>query len=355
MTQLALRDLSYRGNLSPCPRKSRTLGRESAVKKNKAGIAIVGVMAALLSAKAPESQTATQTPSREQCSLAAVSHLVAAGTSVCDATVVRRLARGGHAFEQNQMGIASVLAIGPDYSQEDALSWFEKAAQRGYPPAEVNLAVMYINGWGTPANYGKALHWLLAAAGQGFARAYFNLGILYLDGKGVSKDLSEAFRWFHKGAQAGDSSAQTNLGYMYDQGLGCTQSSALAVEWYRKAAGTGNAMGENNLADMYLRGQGVGQDDAAAFTWFQKAAAQGHTGARIKLGYLYSQGRGTTKDLEAAYSWITAAVVAGDPRGKDLLQSLERSLSSDQLARARRRAATLLQSGPQLSASMFAP
>src|ERR1700736_1228052 len=98
-----------------------------------------------------------QTASTEQCSLAVVSRLVGSDKRVCDSKIVHEMARRGHAFEQNQMGIASILAIGPDYSEKEALTWFSQAAQRGYAPAEVNLAVMYVNGWGTPVNYGVAL------------------------------------------------------------------------------------------------------------------------------------------------------------------------------------------------------
>jgi hypothetical protein len=136
-------------------------------------------------------------------------------------------------------------------------------------------------------------------------------------------------------------------------GLGCAKDSSLAVMWYRKAAASGNPLGENNLADMYLRGEGVLQDDAAAFSWFQKAAAQGHTGARIKLGYLYAQGRGTQKDPVAAYFWITAADAAGDPRGNDMLHTLEKSLSLEEKARAKDRARSLREAEPRLSAGMF--
>src|SRR5262249_27490313 len=141
-------------------------------------------------------RAAAQSSAGEQCSLAAVSRLTNKNLRICDAKVVRELAEQGHTFEQNQLGIASVLAIGPDYTDKEALKWFERAAQRGYSPAEVNLAVMYANGWGTPTNYGVALHWLHAAADQGFARAYTNLGILYLKGQGVHQDYAEAFRWF---------------------------------------------------------------------------------------------------------------------------------------------------------------
>jgi TPR repeat protein len=140
---------------------------------------------------------------------------------------------------------------------------------------------------------------------------------------------------------------------MYDQGLGTSRSVKTAVVWYRKAAEAGNPLGQNNLADMYLRGEGVPQNNDAAFLWFQKAAAQGHTGARIKLGYMYADGRGTRKDPEAAYSWVSAAAMAGDPRGNDLLHSLEKVLNQEQIAEARERASKLRQQEPQVTAKAF--
>jgi uncharacterized protein len=260
------------------------------------------------------------------CSLAVVSRQLNSNSPVCDTKVVEQMAKTGHAFEQNQMGLASMLVVGPDYSDKEALAWFQRAAERGYAPAQVNLAVMYTNGWGTPVNFGAAQHWLREAANQHFARAYFNLGIFYLEGKGVRKDNNEAFRWFQKGAEAGDSGAQTNLGYMYDLGLGCSRNIATAAELYRKAAIAGNPLGENNLADLYLRGEGVPRDYAAAFQWFQKAAAQGHTGAQIKLGYMYANGQGTEKNPQIAYAWIKAAQIAGDNRGAEMLRFLENVL-----------------------------
>ena len=72
---------------------------------------------------------------KEQCSLAVVSRLVGSDQRVCDSKVVQEMAQHGHAFEQNQLGIASILAIGPDYSEKEAVKWFEQAAQRGYAPA----------------------------------------------------------------------------------------------------------------------------------------------------------------------------------------------------------------------------
>jgi hypothetical protein len=75
--------------------------------------------------------TLAQNNGNQQCSLAAVSKVVGKDAEVCDSNVVQQLAKKGHAFEQNQMGLASVLAIGPDYSEKEAARWFERAALHG--------------------------------------------------------------------------------------------------------------------------------------------------------------------------------------------------------------------------------
>jgi uncharacterized protein len=284
------------------------------------------------------------------CSLAVVSHLFANSAKVCDTATVVRLAHQGRFYQQNQLGIASVLALGPDYDARKALKWFEKAALNGYAPAQVNLAVMYANGWGTTQNYGAALQWFRAASQQHYARADYNLGILYMQGTGVRQDYGEALRWFQKAADAGDSSAETNVGYMYDSGLGVVPDAESAFSWYGKASASGNPLGEYNLADMYLQGKGVDQNDAEAFQWFQKAAEQGHTGARIKLAYMFAQGRGIKPDLEYAYVLITAATLAGDSRGRELLSSIEGHLSTQQITSAKARAASLRSDSPPLIA-----
>jgi TPR repeat protein len=279
--------------------------------------------------------------STAQCSLAVVSKLLANSGRVCDTETVLRLAHQGQVYQQNQLGIASALAVGPDYNTNEALKWFQKAALNGYAPAQVNLAVMYANGWGTPQNYGAALEWLKAASEQHYALADYNLGVLYMQGTGVRRDYGEALRWFQRGAEGGDSWAQTNLGYLFDQGFGVTANAPTAASWYSKAAHAGNVLGKYNLGDMYLRGEGVAQSDTEAVRWFQEAADQGHTGARIMLAYMYAQGRGTKRDLEYAYVLLTAASEAGDKRGNELLFSLGRVLSPSQLVAARKRAARL--------------
>ena len=190
---------------------------------------------------------------------------------------------------ENEKGIAATRAGESLRTLQQAHDWFEKGARRGYAPAQVNLAVASLAGWGTPPNAGAARYWLREAANQGYALAYYDLGVLYMNGCGVLQDYSEAFRYFEQGANAGDAAAQMNLGYLYDQGLGVTRDRAAAAGWYRKAAEAGVAQAQFNLADLYVRGEGIPRNDILAFAWFQRAADQGEGRAKAMLDSLALQ------------------------------------------------------------------
>ena len=259
----------------------------------------------------------------------------------CDISALEASAHKGQVYAQNQLGLVSALVRGKETGIRQARYWFEKAARRDYAPAQVNLAVLYLNGWGTAQNYGAALYWLTAAAKQGALSAYADLGVLYMNGLGVRRDYAEARKYFELAAKAGDSGAQSYLGYLYDRGLGVVQDYDLASHWYRLSAENGYALGQYNLAVMFHRGQGVRQSYQEAFHWFEKAAQQGHTAARIDLGFLLMNGLGTAKDPVAAYAWILSASKAGDHRGDDYLAALRATLDQQKLAQATQQAQSL--------------
>lgn len=252
----------------------------------------------------------------------------------CNIATLKRAASSGEVYAQNQLGLVSALRVPNGGDVREARTWFEKAARRGYAPAQVNLAVTYINGWGTAQSYGAALNWLNAAAKQGHPRAYANLGILYMNGWGVRRDYAEAYKYLQLAANAGDSGAQANLGYLYDGGLGVAKDYSAAARLYRLSAEQGNALGQNNLADLYLRGLGVRQSYSDASFWFEKSAQRGYTAAQIKFGFLLMNGLGCAKDPASAYSWILAASKAGDHRGDEYLQALKSQLDQKQVAQA---------------------
>src|SRR5215469_13061801 len=123
----------------------------------------------------------------------------------------------GTAYSENKQGITAIINLPGDL--KTAERWFAKAARSGYAPAQVNVAMMYLQGWGVVRSASEALYWLTLAAQQGHPVGLFDLGQLYLKGCGVRQDYAEALRLFQQAARKGNAAAEVNIGYMYDVGL----------------------------------------------------------------------------------------------------------------------------------------
>lgn len=77
----------------------------------------------------------------------------------------------------------------------EAVKWYRKAADRGVPEAQCNLALCYLIGKGVAASEQEAAKWLNRSAIQGNALAQINLGICHINGEGVAKNPVEAWKW----------------------------------------------------------------------------------------------------------------------------------------------------------------
>jgi TPR repeat protein len=75
----------------------------------------------------------------------------------------------------------------------------------------------------------------------GLVAAQVNLAIMYLDGIGVAQDYGQALRWFERAAEKGNKEAQQNLAVLYRDGLGVKQSDVRAASWFRIAGATRSA------------------------------------------------------------------------------------------------------------------
>ena len=69
---------------------------------------------------------------------------------------------------------------------------------------------MYAIGRGVAQDDQQAVTWYRKAAEQGDADAQYNLGIRYADGKGVTQDYIEAHMWFSLAAAGGEERAIKN-------------------------------------------------------------------------------------------------------------------------------------------------
>ena len=100
--------------------------------------------------------------------------------------------------------------------------------------------------WGG-ANDREAVRWYRRSAEQGFPHGQNNLGWMYATGRGVQTDEAEAVRWYRRSAEQGHARGQNNLGWMYERGRGVRRDRVEAIRWYRLAAAQGDQLAQENL------------------------------------------------------------------------------------------------------------
>jgi len=162
-----------------------------------------------------------------------------------------------------------------------AIAEFKPLLAEEYAPAQYQMALMHLNGWGVKKSPQKAFELLSLSASQNYPDALFSLAVMYDEGKVVKKDLKVAFTLMEKAAKKKLPSAQFNLGVMYAQGQGTSINSAKAVSWYEKAARQNYALAQYNLALMYFEGKGVKKSTEMSYVWNIIAAKSGY-GPAIK-------------------------------------------------------------------------
>ena len=124
-----------------------------------------------------------------------------------------------------------------DYS--DAVTWYERAADKNDPVGQSNLGAMYATGRGVPKSFSTAVDWYQKAADQEYPVAQNNLGSMYVTGRGVQKSYVTAVAWYRKAAAQNYAGAQYNLGLSYENGRGVSKSLAQAIAWYQRSADQG--------------------------------------------------------------------------------------------------------------------
>lgn len=83
--------------------------------------------------------------------------------------------------------------------------WLQRAAEHGYPEAQMKMGLLYKNGWGVPKNYDEAIYWVRMSADQRFPRGLYELALIYKE----KDELMEANYWFNLAYQYGDSELKT--------------------------------------------------------------------------------------------------------------------------------------------------
>jgi TPR repeat protein len=210
---------------------------------------------------------------------------------------------GLNAPQLYEKGMNSLSGAGVSRNELNAVDYFRRSAELGYPQAQVVLGYFYDTGTVVAQDPRQAAEWYKKAARQDDRLADWLVGRLYFTGSGVPRDLNAAESWLQKAANQGDPFGQYLLGMV-----------RLERNDYSKAADS-----------------------------FQKASMQGLPQAQQHLGELLKQGQGVNEDKFEAYVWLLVSFDAGNQAVAGELSALEGDLGSNRVEQAKSKARDLEQ------------
>ncbi|MDE6110950.1 MAG: sel1 repeat family protein, partial [Eubacterium sp.] len=117
----------------------------------------------------------------------------------------------------------------------EAFNWYKKSADKGYAPAQWNLALLFDSKKSPYFDRKMASKYLELAAEQGHIDASFLTGIYYYNGYGMDKpDIEKASFWFTKASEQGNIGAKQWLALMYEKGKGVEKSNAKVYSLFKE-------------------------------------------------------------------------------------------------------------------------
>jgi len=91
-----------------------------------------------------------------------------------------------------------------------------------------------------------------------------------------------------------------------------------------------------DLGLSYQKGKDVQKNDKTAVKWYKLGAEQGDAGAQSLLTHMYKTGQGVIQDNVYAHMWWNISAMAGDWMSTSFKDSVEKEMTSSQLAEARK-------------------
>jgi len=109
-------------------------------------------------------------------------------------------------------GFAEGFAAAQRGDYLDALVYWQPLASLGYAPAQHNVALMYQRGLGVPAKADLAVSWFSKAAEKGYVQSMNQLAAWFeTGGYGMMPDAARSLQWYRASAATGDVWARDQL------------------------------------------------------------------------------------------------------------------------------------------------
>jgi len=207
--------------------------------------------------------------------------------------------------------------IGTTLDKVEAVKWYQKAAEQGFPQAEYNLAACLLNGHGTEKNPGEAFSWFKKAAEHGNMYAQSNLGACYFNGVGTEVDQEKGVEWYQKAAEQGSAQAYFNLATCYESGCaGLKKDTVEAEKMYLEAAKRNFPAAQWKCSRFALE-----KGDFKEMIYWQRKSADLYYGpSQYNMGISYLRGTGVPYNTRKAYEYMEKAADNGDRAAIDWLK-----------------------------------
>lgn len=125
-----------------------------------------------------------------------------------------------------------------DTDPNEALKWYEKAAENNDTEAAYIAAIMYAENFNIKPDAKKAAKLLQQAARAGLPAAQADFGLMVYQGNGIERSIDEAAKWFKQSAENGDPEGQFLYAFTLAKGEGVKQSYEDAYYWLLRAEQT---------------------------------------------------------------------------------------------------------------------
>lgn len=211
------------------------------------------------------------------------------------------------------------LQTGDNPDMEEAVSWYEKAAELGNTTAMVNLG----NTCEEKEDWGNAYRWYLEAAYAGDEKGMFNVANMYYWGEHVDQDYGKAYGYFRKLYEMNHPGVSLYMGLYAENGFLGEPDYEAAVRYYEQGIEEGDGYCPVNLGRMYCTGTGVPADLKRGFELYMLGYVRGDALAAANIGYCYEVGQGVRKNRKLAARYYREAAEKGEGHAIEALKRLE--------------------------------
>lgn len=223
----------------------------------------------------------------------ALSWIEKAAQKGCRAAVFELAQRSGYGIDRNEV-------------------WAKKAVEYGEYYPLISVALRHLDGHATPEDSEKGLSILTELADKGIGSAQITLAECLIKGKSTPKDADKALHYLSLAAKMVDAKLITGLGIALYKSEETEIDLDLAVKILELAAAAGDDEALVELGNLYFDGAGdLAPDQEKAFRYFIQAAEKDVPSGWELAGYCLYEGKGVPLNRCEALGWYEKAAEQG--------------------------------------------